>query len=470
MILLVLVLLPLLGAGGAVLAPRRATPALLASSTALVVVASLLSAEVVRHGPVRALGGLLVADATSAFMTLLIGLVALVAASQAGRAGAGQVRRFVALLGAFEATMLLAVLAANLGLLWVSIEATTVVTTFLVGHAATRRALEASWKYVIICSVGIALAFLGLVFLYLAARHAGGGSHALDWTRLGGVATRLDPRVTRLATALLMVGLGAKAGLVPLHSWLPDAHGEAPAPVSALMSGVLLAVALYGVIRVRAVADAALGPHFARGVLLALGVVTLLVATASLLGARDLKRLLAYSSMEHIGLMTLGVAAGGTAALSAVLVQMLGHGLIKPGLFLGAGEILHDEGTGDLSRLRGLLGRHRVLGAALLAGFAALIGLPPFSLFASELGMLRAEAQVGLGLVAAVSVAAIALAAVALARSLSAVFLGEPAGDPAPTRRGVAVTLGATLLASVALGLWMSPLTSLVHEAARVVA
>ena len=150
--------------------------------------------------------------------------------------------------------MLLAVLAANLGVLWVAVEATTVATTFLVGHRRTKGSLEASWKYIVICSVGIALAFLGTVLVYLAAIHAGGHSaHALDWTSLMATARHLDPSVMRLAFALLVLGYGTKVGLAPMHSWLPDAHSQAPAPISALMSGVLLTVAFYAILRFKAI-------------------------------------------------------------------------------------------------------------------------------------------------------------------------------------------------------------------------
>ena len=213
----------------------------------------------------------------SAFMVVVIGVIALlaswigirtVALELAG--GQGTRRRattYGVLVQAFVAAMLLAVLAANVGVLWVAIEATTVVTTFLVGHRRTKGALEASWKYIVICSVGIALAFLGTVFVYLAALHAGGHSaDALDWTSLMAHARHLDPSVMRLAFALLVLGYGTKVGLAPMHSWLPDAHSQAPAPISALMSGVLLTVAFYAILRFKAVVDLAVGTRVRPGV------------------------------------------------------------------------------------------------------------------------------------------------------------------------------------------------------------
>ena len=178
-----------------------------------------------------------------------------------GRCTERRATLYAVLVQVFVAMMVLAVLAANLGVLWVAVEATTVATTFLVGHRRTKGSLEASWKYIVICSVGIALAFLGTVFVYLAAIHAGGHSaHALDWTSLMANARHLDPSVMRLAFALIVLGYGTKVGLAPMHSWLPDAHSQAPAPISALMSGVLLTVAFYAILRFKAICDLAVGP------------------------------------------------------------------------------------------------------------------------------------------------------------------------------------------------------------------
>src|SRR5258708_2536122 len=232
--------------------------------------------------------------------------------------------------------MALAVLAASLGVLWVAIEATTVLTAFLVGHQRTRNATEAAWKYVVICSAGIALAFLGIVLLHYAALHAHVPSAgALGWAPLTAYPRHLDPGVTRIAVVLLVLGFGTKAGLAPMHAWLPDAHSQAPAPVSALMSGVLLSVALYAILRVRVIADAALGAGFARTLLMGVALASLTVAAVLLLAQADYKRMLAYSSIQHMGLLALGAAIGTQLALTAVLLHILGHGLGKSVAFIG---------------------------------------------------------------------------------------------------------------------------------------
>lgn len=272
--------------------------------------------------------------------------------------------------------MPLAVLAAGLGLLWVAIEATTVITAFLVGQRRTRAAVEAAWKYVVICSTGIALALLGMFLLNFASQHAGSGA-GLDLAALAAGAGGLDPGVTRIAVALLIIGFGTKAGLAPLHAWLPDAHSQAPAPVSALMSGVLLSVAFYAILRVKVIADAALGVGFARTLLGVIAIASLLVAATLLLAQRDYKRMLAYSSIEHMGLLALGAAIGGPLATAAVLLHVLGHGLAKSTLFVSAGHVLQATGTSRIDGVHGLAVRLPVLAGCVGAGRARADRVPP---------------------------------------------------------------------------------------------
>ncbi len=447
-----------------------------ASSAVVLVLGVGFAVRVESSGPVG--GGVLRVDALSAFMVIVIGAVSLLATVRSVSylteevASGHSTRRHAALYSTlvqgFIAAMLLAVAANNLGVLWVAIEATTVVTTFLVGHHRTPAALEASWKYIIICSVGIAVAFLGTAVLYLAGVHAG-VANPLDFTSLAAHAATLNAPVVRLAFTLLVLGYGTKAGLVPLFSWLPDAHGQAPAPVSALMSGVLLSVALSAILRLRVIAVGALGPSFPRVLLLTIGVATLLVAASMLLAQRDLKRLLAYSTMEHMGIMTVAAGVGGPLALSGVLLHILGHGLVKGVLFLDAGEVLRLEGTTRIEALRGLLSRRPAVGALLALGLAGLLGLPPFSIFVSELTMLRAEAGAGLWWVAAIVlvVLAVILAAI-LAHARTMLFGPSETATTSPV--SLSAPLGLALGAAVWLGIVAWPLAHLITLAAKVVA
>ena len=442
-----------------------------------------LATQVVQGQPVTALGGVLRVDALSAFMVIVIGVIAVLAAWQsvryldaeisAGRCTRRHASLYSVLIQAFVATMLLAVLAANVGVMWVAVEATTITTAFLVGHRQGRGSLEASWKYLVICSVGIAMAFLGTVLVYLAALHAGTpGQASLDWTSLVASSHGLDPGVMRLAMALLVLGYGTKVGLAPMHSWLPDAHSQAPAPVSALMSGVLLTVALYALLRFKAIADGALGPGFSRALLVTVGLLSLAVAASLLITQRDYKRMLGYHSVEHMGLIALGAAAGSPLAIAAVLLHILGHGLAKGVLFLASGEILLTEGTSDIARVKALVARRPALGAIFGLGLIALLGFPPFSLFVSELNMLRAQVQVGLGWVAAISLVCMAVIFAAVMSHARHLLLGPRDGDEPvhKTPAIVTVPLIGGLAVCAAIGVFAWPLDSLLQAAARVVA
>ncbi|WP_328935108.1 MULTISPECIES: proton-conducting transporter membrane subunit [unclassified Streptomyces] len=453
--------------------------AALASPTVILTCAALLAAERVDGGWVSAYSGLLRADALTVWMLLVVGAVAFIACASApahlaaeraaGNATAWTVWRYHMLVQTFLGAMCLAVVSANLGVLWVAIEATTVVTAFLVGHRRTRTSVEAAWKYVVICSAGIALAFLGTVLLYDAARQAGiAEAWALDWPTLVARADRLDPAVTRLGISLVVLGYGAKAGLVPLHAWLPDAHSQAPAPVSALMSGVLLSVAFAAILRYRVIADAALGPDFTRVLLAGIALLTLTLAAGLLLAQRDYKRMLAYSSMEHMSLIALAAAIGSPLALSAALLHIAGHGLAKATAFCASGQILHLRGTTKIGRVRGLLAQSPWLGALFGLAVVALLGFPPFSLFASELGIARAgfAAGAGLGWATATALLLVLVAFAALATRTARMLLGpaEATGE-SPSALW---PLAAGLAACAALGIATGPLGDLLTQAAAV--
>jgi hydrogenase-4 component F len=511
MALVVLLLLPLVGA--AAVAVGRARPAVawvaVGTNCAALCLGILVAVREIEIGPLAGAWGLLRADALSAFMVVVIGVIAslaswlgvrMTAAELAdGRSSRARATLYLVLVQAFVGNMLLAVLAANVGVLWVAIEATTIVTTFLVGHRRTKGSLEASWKYIVICSVGIALAFLGTVLVYLATLHAGGHSAgALEWTSLMAHASHFNAGVMRLAFALIVLGYGTKVGLAPMHSWLPDAHSQAPAPVSALMSGVLLTVAFYAILRFKAVTDIAVGPGFSRALLVAVALLSLALAASLLLTQRDYKRMLAYHSIEHMGLIALGAAAGIPLAIAAVLLHILGHGLAKSVLFLASGEIMAVEGTSRIDGIHGLLARRPALGGVFGVGLLALLGLPPFSLFTSELLMIRAEFQVGLGWAATAAMVAMVVIFIAVAGHARHMLLG-PATVPAEVLAGsdgvrlpaaaegssVLVRVPATaerssplvtgplvvgLVACGVIGVFAWPLTELLRTAAHVVA
>ncbi len=321
----------------------------------------------------------------------------------------------------------------------------------------------------VICSVGIAVAFLGTVLLYFAAQHAGApAAHALDLDVLAAHASGLDPGVTRLAGGLLLIGYGAKAGLFPFHTWLADAHSQAPAPVSALMSGVLLSVAFSVLIRIKPIIDTAAGPTFLRSGLLVIGLATLLIAASMLTATPDVKRMLAYSSMENMGLIAIAAAAGTTLAIAALLLHVLAHGIGKTVLFLAGGQLQIAHSSTTIADLTGVVQRSRLVGVSFAVGLIVLLGLPPFAMFASELAIARSLADARLAWVLAAGMVLIAIAFAALVRNGSRILLGAPAaGAPSIT---VPVTVAAALLAgiagSIALGVTAGPLTGLFTTAA----
>jgi hydrogenase-4 component F len=456
------------------------------ASSVVVLGAGVVAGVRTAGGAELTVGRVLRADSLSATMLLVVGAVAVVAswASRysiedeltSERTDAAGARRYATLVPLFLAAMVLAVLAANLGVLWAAVAATTVITAFLVGHRRTTTSLEATWKYVVICSVGIAIAYLGTVLVYFAGRSAGlDGAEALDWVALSTHGATLDPDVMRLAFALLVVGFGTKAGLVPLHSWLPDAHSQAPAPVSALMSGVLLSVGVYAVLRYRVIVAPVLSPSFVRTVLLTIALSSLALAAWLLVSQRDYKRLLAYSSIEHMALCMVGVAVGTRVAVAAVLLHFLGHGLGKAVLFCTSGRILSATGTTAIAGIRGLLTSHRAIGAAFAFGFVALLGLPPFSLFASEVALVRATVDAGLGWAAGAVLVLVVLAFVAIVVRVTPLLFGgsddatsrAPAGDATAVRADVPLVAGLAALALIGVVSW--PLAALLDGAAAIV-
>lgn len=476
------VLFPVLAACGYAVFGWNHLTAWLGAVAAAGLLATAITLSAFTAEPRTAVWGLLRVDALSAYMLMVIGAVALLAmlASPAyldaelaaGHTGPRATRRYGILTQGFVAAMALVVLAASLGVLWVAVEGTTILTAFLVGHRRTRQATEAAWKYVVICSVGIALALLGIVLVHYAALHARVPSaEGLDWAVLARHASDLDPGVMRVAVAVLVLGFGTKAGLAPMHAWLPDAHSQAPAPVSALMSGVLLSVAFYAILRVKVIADGALGPGFTRTLLIVAALASLAVAAALLIAQRDYKRLLAYSSIEHMGLLALGAAIGTRLAVVAVLLHIGGHGLSKSVLFLSSGRIHQAVGSSKLSAVRGLALKSPLIAAAFTLGLFAIVGLPPFSLFASELGIARAGFTSGLGWAIAVALALMLIIAAAVGRHARDMLLGVPAAAAAavPVPRSTALPLIAGLAACAVLGVTLGPLQSLLQAAATIV-
>lgn len=336
------------------------------------------------------------ADSFSALvMVCITGVAALTLflSSGVGRAthyDTKQLRRYQVFINLFIAAMLLAVSANNVGVMWIAIEATTIFSAFLIPLTLRKKSIEASWKYLLLSSVGIGLAFAGTVLAYFDfVVRSGRVENALNWTTLIATAPLLHPEVIRLAFVFLLIGFGTKAGIAPMHTWKPDAYGESPAPLGALMSSALFAVAIYAIARWKAVTDAVLGNSYSNNLLLALGMLSLIIAAFSVVRAKDYKRMLAYSSVEHTGLICLGLALGPLGAFAALL-HLVNHTAVKSLMFFLVGNIERAYHSPLIERVHGLVKVLPQTGWLFAAGLLALIGLPPFGLFISEFALFRA--------------------------------------------------------------------------------
>jgi hydrogenase-4 component F len=388
---------PLLG--GALLAllgSRRWAPELgVAASFVTFLAAAALTVRVIRDGPIIAFENQFFIDS---FNVVLVGLTSFVAFTTAmfsrpymrieadrGKVKAGALRLYYAMFQVFTFTMLLVLTTNNIGIMWVAMEAATLSTVLLVSLYRTPASIEAAWKYFILCSVGIAQALFGTILLYFAAEKVlGSGGTALLWTDLNQVKAQLEPTVMSLAFVFLLVGYGTKVGLVPVHNWLPDAHAEGPTPISAVLSGLLLNVALYAVVRCKVLTDGALGTPFAGNLMMGFGLLSVVVAAFLLSRQRDIKRMFAYSSIEHMGLMTFAFGMGGVAANFGALLHMTLHSLTKSAIFFAVGHATQKSGTQVMDDIRGLIKTNPTIGWGLLLGSFAILGVPPFGIFASE--------------------------------------------------------------------------------------
>jgi hydrogenase-4 component F len=364
-----------------------------------------------------------------------------------GRVGHWRMRFYHAMFQLFIFAMLIALVTNNFGVLWISMELATLATVLLVSLYRTPTSIEAAWKYFILCGVGIAQALFGTVLLYFAAeRVLGAGGNALLWTNLSRISAQLDPTVMRLSFVFLMVGYGTKAGLVPLHNWLPDAHSEGPTPVSAVLSGLLLNIALYALIRCKALVDGSLGTGFAGNIMMGFGLLSLLTAAFSMLRQKDIKRLFAYSSIEHMGIATFAFGLGGPIATFGGVLHMIVHSLAKSATFFSVGHASQMHGTQDMAQIRGLIRGNPAVGWGLFLGVMALAGMPPFGIFTSEFLILTATMK-DAPLLAPVLLLGLAVAFAALFRKVQPMVAGLiPSGQKPLTAANIPVFLHLALV------------------------
>ncbi len=487
MTLVLLLLVPLLLCIICLLAPSRRwmESATVIGTAMTLVLAGLIAHQVVLTGHTSEFSNWLYADALSAVTVLVIAFVSFTAAlysvgylredmrEQDVTQGEGlrHLKRYYVLFHLFVFSMLVVPISNSLGVLWIAIEGTTLASLFLVSFYGTRESLEAAWKYVIIGSVGIALALFGTILAYYSAVQVLGTSYDLNWSVLAPVAARLNPGVMRLAFLFIVVGYGTKAGLAPMHTWLPDAHSEAPSPISAMLSGVLLNCAMYGILRFYALGVPSLGHAYPTALLLAFGLLSLVIATLLIFQQRDYKRLLAYSSVEHMGIIAIGVAFGGALGFYGALLQILNHAITKSLMFFASGQVLLKYETKDISRVSGIIKLMPVTGTMLLVGGLALTGSPPFGVFVSEFSILSAGFRQGYTVEAIAMLVLVALIFVGFLFSINGMVFGNvnTAIKPGEISYLSLLAMGLSVVLVVGLGVFIpTPLSDLLHQAAAV--
>jgi len=441
--------------------------------------ASALTVQVISAESIMAAGKLFFVDSFNVFLVALTAFVGFTTSIFSGpymrierahgRVTAGRLRLYHSMFQLFNFTMLLALLTNNMGILWVALEGATLATVLLVSLYRTPESLEAAWKYFVLCGVGIAQALFGTILLYFAAEKIlGAEGGALLWTELNAVKGQLEPTVLSLAFVFLLVGYGTKVGLVPLHNWLPDAHAEGPTPVSAVLSGLLLNVALYAVVRCKVLVEGSVQTSFAKQLMMGFGLVSVVVAALLLSRQKDIKRMFAYSSIEHMGIMTFAFGVGGAIANFAALLHMTVHSLTKSAIFFAVGHAAQKTGTQMMDGIRGLITISPLIGWALVLGTLAILGMPPFGVFASEF-LILTTAMREQPWASPFLLLALGVAFAAVFSKVQPMVFGETTAKRLPERPAM-VPVFVHLALVLMLGLWIPPvLAEWYRQAARLI-
>src|SRR5574337_310636 len=375
-------------------------------------------------------------------------------------------------LSIFLLSMLIVPITNNLGVMWVTVEATTLISVLLIMLYFKENAIEAAWKYLIIATVGLSFALIGTVFFYYANISAGSPEDAMNWTGMVHNSKLFDPNLVKIAFVFILVGYGTKAGLAPMHTWLPDAHSEAPTPVSALLSGVLLNCALYGIIRFHIVSSGTLGPAFSNQLLIILAVVSIGIAAASIYFQKDMKRMLAYSSVEHMGIVSLGIGFGGMFGIYGAILQIINHAIAKPLMFFASGTVSQKYETKVMSKVRGIIRVMPVTGVLFLIGGFALVGMPPFSIFLSEFLVLSSGFQSGQFLAVGIVIVFLVVTFAVFLRHLIKMVFGSPMTEMKKDDMGKLAIVPMAILGSlvVTCGFYIPhELQTLIHNASLII-
>jgi hydrogenase-4 component F len=456
----------------------------LISAAINLVLAVRLVQNVARFQSVSAFDGFLYADALSALVVVLTAFVSFVCAIYAvgyfrtdlekGSITLRRLKEYYILTPLFVFALFLVALANNLGIMWVAIEGSTLASVLLIAFYNQKTSLEAAWKYIIIGSMGISMALFGTLLTYYAASHVVGTEsiEGLNWTRLILAAPSLNPKALRLAFLFILMGYGTKAGIAPMHTWKPDSYSEAPAPSAAILAAAVLNCALYGILRFHILASRCLGPEFSSGLLLWFGLGSLLIATPFILVQTNFRRLLAYSSIDHTGIMLVGFGVGGSLGPFGALLHMFYHAITKPLLFFCAGNVQQQFGTATFRKVGGVIHLMPVTAVLFLAGTLAVTGTPPAGLFQSELTVLSASVQGRSLWIASIFVGCVVTIFAGFLYHVGHLALGAPRIGMNRTAESWWRLLPMLLIAALTLlfGFWLpSPLLRLIQQAGQIV-
>lgn len=393
------------------------------------------------------------------FLTSIYGIGYLQEEVRHGKISNDKLRLYYMLMYVFLFAMVLALTVSNIGIIWVAIEATTLASAFLVGFQNDHNSLEAAWKYIIICSVGIAITLVGIIFLHLSSVEAIQSGDALKWNVLLAEAENLNEPVVRFAFIFILIGFGTKAGLAPMHTWLPDAHSQAPSPISALLSGVLLNSAMYAIIRCLTIVNKNSGDsQFAGRIMIGFGLLSVITAAIFILSQKDYKRLLAYSSIEHMGIIALAIGLFTPLSIFAGLLHMMNHSLTKSMLFLASGNILQKYQAREISKIRGLLKVLPITGTIFLLGLLAISGTPPFSIFSSEVNVFISIFDADQAWLGVMLILLLAVIFAGIAATLFKVFYGPVDQNEltsGETNLAGSLAMGVLLIAIIVTGIYM---------------
>ncbi len=382
------------------------------------------------------------------------------------------VTRYYQGLNVFLLTMLIVPISNNMGVMWVTVEATTLVSVLLIMLYFKQNAIESAWKYLIIATVGLSFALIGITFFYYANINVENSSDAMNWTGMMHNSKLFDPNLVKIAFVFILIGFGTKAGLAPMHTWLPDAHSEAPTPVSALLSGVLLNCAFYCIVRFHIISSRTIGPTFSSQLLIILAVTSVGISAASIYFQRDMKRMLAFSSVEHMGIISLGIGFGGLLGIYGALLQIINHAIVKPMMFFASGTITQKYETKAISKITGVIRVMPATGVLFLVGGLALVGMPPFNIFLSEFLILGSGLKSGQFLATSLVIIFLVITFAVFLRHVVRMVFGNPSPEIKNGSMGKLAIIPVVILGSLVfiLGVYIPmQLQTLAHNASEII-